>query len=221
MTHELFIELYDKYQPWFGRPVEVFNANSKTGGRNYKKFLLMGIEGALKVEQGGKEVVSVPSVTIKDLVTSQVNTIPLAAFDQAVRLIDFGGATTLKLSKNNKTGNLTIDKSLRHIEFFIIQLNSHFGKTPLEWAKVASNLVINFNTKRTTHNPTSIPDKLFISSLITNQIQPVFNISRTYPIGELSYSSETGYFDAIEITIEELNPINEDYEVTFVFEKQP
>lgn len=97
MTHELFIELYDKYQPWFGRPVEVFNANSKTGGRNYKKFLLMGIEGALKVEQGGKEVVSVPSVTIKDLVTSQVNTIPLAAFDQAVRLIDFGGATTLKL----------------------------------------------------------------------------------------------------------------------------
>jgi hypothetical protein len=47
------------------------------------------------------------------------------------------------------------------------------------------------------------------------------NLSRTYPIGESNYGSETGYFDTVEITIEELNPINEDYEVTFVYEKQP
>ena len=221
MTRKLFNELYDKYQPWFNRPVEVLTASSKLGERNYKKFLLMDIEGALKMEQGGQEDVSEPFVTIQDLVTLQVQTIPLQDFNQEVRFIDLSEATTLELSKSNKTGNITIDNSLCHIEFFIIQIRSHFGKKPIEWAKVASNLVLNFNLKRTKHNPTSIPDKLFISSLITNQIQPVFNISRTYPIGELSYGSETGYFDIVEITIEELNPINEDYEMTFVFEKQP
>lgn len=221
MTHEKFIELYNKYQPWFGKPVEVFTASSTLGERHYKKFLLMDIKGVMTKEEGGKEVVAVTSVAIKDLVNSQVHAIPLGAFDQAVSLINLGGATTLKLANTNKTGHLTVDNSLGHVEFFIIQINSHFGKTPLEWTKVAGNLAVNFNSKRTNHNPTSIPDKLFLSSLITNQTQPVFNLSRTYPIGQPNYNSQTDYFDTVEITLEELNPINEDYEVTFVFDKKP
>lgn len=221
MTYEKFIELYNKYQPWFGKPLEVFTASSALGERHYKKFLLMDIKGVMTKEEGGKEVVSVTSVAIKDLVNSQVHTIPLGAFDQAVSLINLGGATTLKLANTNKTAHLTVDNSLGHIEFFIIQINSHFGKTPLEWTKVAGNLAVNFNSKRTNHNPTSIPDKLFLSSLITNQTQPVFNLSRTYPIGQPNYNSQTDYFDTVEIALEELNPINEDYEVTFVFDKKP
>lgn len=221
MTHEIFIELYDKYQPWFGKPVEVFTSINRLGERHYKKFLLMDIKGVMTKEEGGKEVVSVNSVAIKDLVNSQVHTIPLGAFDQSVRLINLGGATTIKLSNTNKTGHLIVDNSLGHIEFFIIQINSHFGKTPLEWTKVAGNLAVNFNSKRTNNNPTSIPDKLFLSSLITNQTQPVFNLSRTYPIGQPNYNSQADYFETVEITLEELSPINEDYEVTFVFEKKP
>lgn len=221
MTYEKFIELYNKYQPWLGKPLEVFTASSALGERHYKKFLLMDIKGVMTKEEGGKEVVSVTSVAIKDLVNSQVHTIPLGAFDQAVSLINLGGATTLKLANTNKTAHLTVDNSLGHIEFFIIQINSHFGKTPLEWTKVAGNLAVNFNSKRTNHNPTSIPDKLFLSSLITNQTQPVFNLSRTYPIGQPNYNSQTDYFDTVEIALEELNPINEDYEVTFVFDKKP
>lgn len=221
MTHEKFIELYNKYQPWCGKPVEVFTASSTFGERHYKKFLLMDIKGVMTKEEGGKEVVSVTSVAIKDLVNSQVHAIPLGAFDQAVSLINLGGATTLKLANTNKTGHLTVDNSLGHVEFFIIQINSHFGKTPLEWTRVAGNLAVNFNSKRTNHNPTSIPDKLFLSSLITNQTQPVFNLSRTYPIRQPNYNSQTDYFDTVEITLEELNPINEDYEVTFVFDKKP
>ena len=221
MTHEKFIELYNKYQPWFGKPLEVYTASSTLGERHYKKFLLMDIKGVMTKEEGAKEAVSVTSVAIKDLVNSQVHTIPLGDFDQAVRLINLGGATTLKIANTNKTGHLTVDNSRGHIEFFIIQINSHFGKTPLEWIKVAGNLAVNFNSKRTNHNPTSIPDKLFLSSLITNQTQPVFNLSRTYPIGQPNYNSQTDYFDTVEITLEELNPINEDYEVTFVFDKKP
>ena len=221
MTHEKFIELYNKYQPWFGKPLEVFTASSTLGERHYKKFLLMDIKGVMTKEEGGKEVVSVTSVAIKDLVNSQVHTIPLGAFDQSVSLINLGGATTLKLANTNKTAHLTVDNSLGHIEFFIIQINSHFGKTPLEWTKVAGNLAVNFNSKRTNHNPTSIPDKLFLSSLITNQTQPVFNLSRTYPIGQPNYNSQTDFFDTVEIALEELNPTNEYYEVTFVFDKKP
>jgi hypothetical protein len=221
MTHEKFIELYDKYQPWFGKPIEIFTASSTLGERHYKKFLLMDIKGVMTKEEGGKEVVSVTSVAIKDLVNSQVHTIPLGTFDQAVRLINLGGATTLKLSNTNKTGHITVDNSLGHVEFFIIQINSHFGKTPIEWTRVAGNIAVSFNSKRTNHNPISIPDKLFLSSLITNQAQPVFNLSRTYPIGQPNYNSQGDFFDTIEITLEELSPINEDYEVTFVFDKKP
>ena len=221
MTHEKFIELYDKYQPWFGKPVEIFNASSTLGERYYKKFLLMDIKGVMTKEDGGREVVSVTSVVTKDLVNSQVHTIPLGIFDQTVRLINLGGATNLMLSNTNKTGHLTVDKSLGHIEFFIIQINSHFGKKPLEWAKVAGNIVISFNSKLTNHNPISIPDKLFLSSLITNQTQPVFNLSKTYPIGQPNYNSQSDYYDTIEIILKELSPINEDYEVTFVYEKKP
>lgn len=220
MTHEKYIELYDKYQPWIGRPVEVFNASSTLGEGQYKKFLLVDMKGALTKEESGKEVASETSVVIKDLANSYVHTIPLATFDQAVRIINLGGVTTLKLSNIDKTGHLIVDNSLGHIEFFIIQINSHFGKTLLEWTKVAGNLAVNFNSKRTNHNPTLIPDKLFLSSLITNQVQPVFNLSRTYPIGQPNYTAQSDYFDTVEITLEELSPINEDYEVTFVYEKK-
>lgn len=178
----------------------------------------MDIKGMMTKEDAGREVVSATYVVIKDLKNSQEHTIPLGTFDQAVRLINLGGASNLMLSNTNKTGYLTVDKSLGHIEFFIIQINSHFGKTHLEWTKVAGNIVINFNSKRTHHNPISIPDKLFLSSLITNQTQPVFNLSKTYPIGHPNNNSQSDYFDTIEITLEEISPINEDYEVTFVYE---
>ena len=220
MTHEKFIELYDKYQPWFGKPIEIFTASNTFGERYYKKFLLIDIKVAMTVEEGGKEVVSVTSVEIKDLVNSNVHTIPLETFDQAVRLINLGGATTLKLSNTKKTEHITVDNSLGHAEFFIIQINSHFGKKPIEWTRVAGNIAVSFNSKRTNQNPISIPDKLFLSSLITNQAQPVFNLSRTYPIGQPNDYSQSDIFDTIEITLEELSPINEDYEVTFLFEKK-
>jgi hypothetical protein len=221
MTSQKFIELYDKYQPWFGKPVEISTASSTLGERHYEKFLLMDIKGVMTKEEGISKVVSVTSVVTEDLVNSQVYSIPLETFDQAVRLINIGGATNLMLSNTNKTGHLTVDKSLGHIEFFILQINSHFGKTPHEWSKVADNIVISFNSKRTNHNPISIPDKLLLSSLNTNQTQPVFNLSKTYPIGQPNYNSQSDYYDTIEITLEELSPINEDYEVTFVYEKKP
>ena len=220
MTHQKFIELYDKYQPWFGKPVEISTASNTLGEGHHKKFLLIDIKSELTKEDGGREVVSVTSVVTKDLENSQVNTIPLETFDQAVRLINLGGATTLKLSNTNKTGHITVDNSLGHAEFFIIQINSHFGKKPIEWTRVAGNIAVSFNSKRTNQNPISIPNKLFLSSLITNQAQPVFNLSRTYPIGQPKYNSQSDFFDTIEITLEELSPINEDYEVTFVFEKK-
>jgi hypothetical protein len=221
MTHDKFIELYDKYQPWFGKPIEIFTANSKLGERYYKKFLLLDIKSVITKEEDGKEVVSVTSVAIKDLENSHVQTIPLGTFDQAVRLINLGGASTLKLSNTNKTGHIIVENSLGHVEFFIVQINSHFGKTPIEWTRVAGNIAVSFNSKRTNHNPISIPDKLFLSSLITNQAQPVFNLSKTYPIGQPNYNSQGDFIDTIEITLEELSPINEDYEVTFIFEKKP
>jgi hypothetical protein len=221
MTHKKFIELYEKYQPWFGKPVEIFTTSSTLGERDHKKFLLMDIDGVMTKEDDGKEVVSVTSVVIKDLVNSQIHTIPLGTFDQTVKLINLGGAPTLKLSNTNNRGYLTIDNSLEHIELFIIQINSHFGKTPLEWTKLASNITISFNSKRTNHNPISISDKLLLSSLITNQSQPVFNLSRTYPIGQPNYNSPSEYFDTIEIILEELSSTNEYYEVTLVFEKKP
>ena len=221
MTREKFIELYDKYQPWFGRPIEFFTASSTLGEKHYKKFLLLDIKGEMIIEEGGKEVVSIASAAIKDLENSHVHNIPLGTFDQAVRIIYLGGAPTLKLSNTNKTGHITVDKTLSHVEFFIIQINSHFGKPTIEWTKVAGNIAISFNSKRTNHNPNSIPDKLFLSSFIGNQTQPVFNLSRTYPLVQPTYNPQSAYVDTIEITLEELNPINEDYEVTIVFEKKP
>jgi len=221
LTREKFIELYEKYQPWFGRPIEFFTASSTSGDKHYKKFLLLDIKGEMIKEEGGKEVVSIASTEIKDLENSHVLTIPLGTFDQAVRIINLGGASTLILSNTNKTGHITVDKNLSHVEFFIIQINSHFGKTPIEWTKVAGNIAVSFNSKRTNDNPISIPDKLFLSSFIGNQAQPVFNLSRTYPLVQPTYNPQSDYFDTIEITLEELSPINEDYKVTFVFEKKP
>ncbi len=76
MTHEKYIELYDKYQHWSGKPVEIFTASSTLGERLYKKYLLMDIKCVMTKEDGGREVVSVTSVVAKDLVNSQVLKIP-------------------------------------------------------------------------------------------------------------------------------------------------
>ena len=48
MTHEKFMELYDKYQPWFGKPIEIFSASNRLGERHFKKFLLMDIKGVMR-----------------------------------------------------------------------------------------------------------------------------------------------------------------------------
>lgn len=221
MTHAQYIELYEKYQSYFNKPVEIYTASSTLGERNYKKFLLLDIKGVMTSEEGGKEIVSSASVLIKDLIDSQKYTIPLHLFDQAVRLINLSNPTILQLSNNNKTGHLIVDNSLGYIEFFTIQINSHFGKTPIEWSKVAGNLSVVFNSKRTNNNPIAIPEKLYLASLITNQYQPIFHLLRTYPIGQPNYNSEADYFDTVEVTLEELTPINEDYEVTFIYEKKP
>jgi len=66
----------------------------------------------------GKEVESMTSVVIKDLVNSQIQTITLITFDKTLRLINLSAATTLKLSNANKNGHLTVDNSLGNIEFF-------------------------------------------------------------------------------------------------------
>jgi hypothetical protein len=56
MTHKKFIELYEKYQPWFGKPVEIFTTSSTLGERDHKKFLLMDIKGVMTKEDDGKEL---------------------------------------------------------------------------------------------------------------------------------------------------------------------
>jgi hypothetical protein len=221
MTHAQYIELYEKYQPYFNKLVEIYTASSTLGQRSYKKFLLIDIKGLMTREEGGRDIVSTTSVIVKDLEYSQQHAIPLQLFDQAVRLINLSNPTILQLSNNNKTGHLLVDSSLGYIEFFIIQINSHFGKTPVEWSKVAGNLSVVFNSKRTNNNPVIITDKLYLASLITNQYQPVFHLLRTYPLGQPNFNSETDYFDTVEVTLDELSPINEDYEVTFIYEKKP
>lgn len=221
MTHEQFIELYNKYQPWFNKPIELFTASNILGQRYYKKYLLVDIKGLMTKEEGGREVISTTSVVIQDLENFQFHTISLGAFDKGVRLINLGEATTLKLSNNNKVGHLTVENSLGFVEFFIIQINSHFGRTTADWSKIAGNLAINFISKRTSANPSSVPDKLYLASLIHNQVQPIFNLSKNYPVSQPNFSSGAEFYDTVEIVVEELNPINEDYELTFVFDKKP
>jgi len=220
MTKDKFNELHYKYQPWFGRPVEIVTSNSLLNESHYKKFLLIDINGVFEKEVDGKEVVPLPYVAIKDLVNFQVHNISLETFDQTVRLINLGGSKTLKLSNTNKIGNIKVDNFLECVEFFIIQINSHFGKSALEWKNIASKIAISFNSQRTFQSPISITNKLILSSLITNQVQPVFNLSKNYPFDQPNINSQIDYFDTLEIIIEELSPINEDYELTFVYEKR-
>jgi hypothetical protein len=220
MTKDLFIDLHYKYQPWFGKPVEISTSNSLLNEPNYKKFLLIDINSEFEKEVDGEEIVSLPYVVIKDLVNFQVHNISLVTFDQTVRLINLGGSKTLKLSNTNKIGNIKVDNFLEYIEFFTIQINSHFGKSSLQWKNIASKIAISFNAQRTFQSPISITDKLILSSLITNQVQPVFNLLKTYLFEQRSINSQIDDFDKIEVIIEELSPVNEDYELTFMFEKR-
>lgn len=129
-----------------------------------------------------------------------------------------GHAQYLKLSKSNKTKNIVISNPLESIEVFVIQINSHFGKKIEEWKKVADNLYIDFYSKRTNPNSSILPDRIFLSFLSSNQVQPVFNLFRRYPIGN-SISSGTNLYDTIEIVVGELTPIADDYEITIIYDK--
>jgi hypothetical protein len=124
---------------------------------------------------------------------------PLEKFDQEVRLLDLGSTSNIKLSKNNKIDAFKIENSVDHLEFYIIQINSHFGKTQQDWRKVTDNIVINFITQRTSQDPTSITDKVLLSSLVTNQIQPVFYLSKTYPAGHPNNDTQTDFCNTVEI----------------------
>ena len=47
-----------------------------------------------------------------------------------------------------------------------------------------------------------------------------YYLSKNYPFDQPNINSQIEYFDTLEIIIEELSPINEDYELTFVYEKR-
>ena len=218
MTQEKYIELYDKYQPWIGRPVEISLNKNGLGENLYRKFLLIDIKNEMPKEENNNDDLSGTSVSVKDLENLQIQKIPLRTFDQAVRLISLCNANTLKLSNNKKNGSIKIDSSISSVEFFIIQINSHFGKNPKEWSKLANKIALHFNSKNTNQKTSSITDKLLLSSLISNQNQPVFNLSKTYSFGQTEEKSQNDNFGTLEINIDELSPINENYEVTLVFD---
>lgn len=127
----------------------------------------------------------------------------------------------IRLSNNHKVSNVILGNSLEFIEVFIIQLNSHFGKPIEEWVKIAANVYIEFNLKRTNQNPSTITDRIYLSALISNQIQPVFTLSRSYPKQSINYGSNVSFYDTIEVMVGELNPLHEDYQVTIVYHKHP
>jgi len=219
MKYEKYTELYNKYEPWFGRPIEILTASSSLGEKEYKKFLLIDINDIEADKETSNGTISEANVVLKDLKNSQIQNIPLETFDKTVRLIDLNGASTIKLSNSNKHGQLTIQRTLEQIEFFIIQINSHFGKSSLEWMKVAENLAIRFNQKGSGQYLSSASDKLFLSKFIESQIQPVFTLSKTFFIHQ-SNSNLSDNIETIEIVLEELKPLNEEYEVTLVFEEK-
>ena len=221
MTYEEFNEVYETYQPWIGRPIELLTANNNIGKTDYKKFILVQIKCGVSNEDRVKNEVFEPSVIIKDMVDSQIHQIPLEDFIKSVKLFFLGGVTTLNLSNLKKTAEITLDNSHRQVEFFIIQIHSHFGRPPIEWSKIASNISISFNLKKINSKSTTITNKLFLSTLITDQIQPVFYASKTFPNELQNNFQESEIIDTIEIIVEELVPLRENYEITIAFEKKP
>jgi hypothetical protein len=130
-----------------------------------KKHLLLDIKCIVTKENNGKDVISNTAVLLKDLANSQDHIMPLEKFDQEVRLLDLGSTSNIKLSKNNKIDAIKIENSVDHLEFYIIQINSHFGKTQQDWRKVTDNIVINFITQRTSQDPTSITDNVMLPNI--------------------------------------------------------
>ena len=141
MTYEEFNEVYETYQPWIGRPIELLTANNNIGKTDYKKFILVQIKCGVSNEDRVKNEVFEPSVIIKDMVDSQIHQIPLEDFIKCI-----------------------------------------MGE---------------------------------------RQIQPVFYASKTFPNELQNNFQESEIIDTIEIIVEELVPLRENYEITIAFEKKP
>jgi hypothetical protein len=63
LRHEKFAELYDKYQPWFNRPIEISIDDS--GKQTLKKHLLLNIKCIVTKENNGKDVISNTAFFVK------------------------------------------------------------------------------------------------------------------------------------------------------------
>lgn len=220
MTTEKFTELYDKYQVWQGRPVELTMDPTSLEIQTYKKFILKYISGVVMKEDDGKESVTT-SVILQELETGKDLETNLSEFDKIVRLIQLSAAHTVKLSNQEKSVNIRVSNNLEYVEVFIIQLNSHFGKKAEDWTKIVKNLYLDFNSTGTNQNPPQLTDRIHLSSFISNQIQPVFYLSKKHPTVNPNVSSSGSFYDALEIVVGELSPINEDYEITIVYNNYP
>lgn len=216
MTTEKCKELHNKYKPWIGRPVELLRASRDLEARTYKKVLLKDISlQGMKAEGGEKTVTS--SVLIQDLEDSHEHQLNLSDFDEAVRLIQLRNTPFVKLSKGKKIQNIELANSSEQIEVFIIQLNSHFGLNAEEWSKVAENIYIDFHSKATNDQSSALLERVYLSSLISNQTQPVFNISNKYCVESQSKTSGSDFCTMIECSVGEVTPIEDDYEITVVY----
>jgi hypothetical protein len=220
MTTEKYTELYNKYEVWRGRPIELAMDLASLGNQTNKKFLLKEISRVVEKEHVGKESVTT-FVILQDLETGEYLETNLAEFDKTVRLIQLSSAHTVKLSNQEKSVNIRFGNNLEYVEVFIIQLNSHFGEKAEEWMKIVKNLYLDFNSTGTNQNPPQLTDRIHLSSFTSNQIQPVFYLSKKYPAVNPNESNSTSFYDALEIVVGELSPINEDYEITIVYNNYP
>lgn len=220
MTTEKYTELYNKYQVWQGRPVELTMDPTSLEIQTYKKFILKYISGVVMKEDDGKESVTT-SVILQELETGKDLETNLSEFDKIVRLIQLSAAHTVKLSNQEKSVNIRVSNNLEYVEVFIIQLNSHFGEKAEEWMKIVKNLYLDFNSTGTNQNPHQLTDRIYLSSFTSNQIQPVFYLSKKYPAVNPNVSGSGSFYDALEIVVGELSPINEDYEITIVYNNYP
>jgi hypothetical protein len=216
MTTEKYNELHDKYKPWIGRPVELLRASRDLEARTYKKVLLKDIALQGIEAEGGEESVT-SSVLIQDLEDSHKDQMNLSDFDEAVRLIQLGNAPFVKLSKGTKTINIELANSSEQIEVFIIQLNSHFGLNAEDWSKVAENIYIDFHSKATNDQSSALLERVYLSTLISNQTQPVFNISKKYCIETQSKTGGLAFYNMIQCSVGEVTPMEEGYEITVVY----
>lgn len=220
MTTEKYTELYNKYQVWHGRPIELAMDSASLGNQTHKKFLLKDISGVVQKEADGIESVTT-SVILQDLETGKDLETNLVEFDETVRFIQLSAAHTVKLSNQEKSVNIRFGNNLEYFEVFIIQLNSHFGEKAEEWMKIVKNLYLDFNSTATNQNPPQLTDRIHLSSFTSNQIQPVFYLSKKYPAVNPNESNSTSFYDTLEIVVGELSPINEDYEITIVYNNYP